>query len=88
MTPALGRSEVIRYVQMKKDKRSPFLNRMDASLTRLRICLRSKAFAKVASLDQGEDDDVRPWIRGFVQKHGVKDAQILLSGVGMLTAKY
>jgi hypothetical protein len=50
-------------------------------------CLRSQAFAKVASLDQGEDDDVRPWIRGFVQKHGVKDAHILLSGVGMLTAK-
>ena len=43
-----------------------------------------QAFARAASLDEGEDDEVRPWIQGFVQKHGVKDAQMLLEGVGLL----
>jgi len=35
--------------------------------------------------DGGPDDQVRPWIRGFVDMVGEKEAKVLLEGAGILT---
>jgi len=36
------------------------------------------------NLDHGTDDDVRPWLAGFVQDKGLSVAQSLLKDVGVL----
>jgi hypothetical protein len=47
----------------------------------------SQAFNKVARRDEGTDDDVRPWLAGFVQDKGSVAAEALLAGVGHLEPK-
>jgi hypothetical protein len=47
----------------------------------------SQAFNKVARRDEGTDDDVRPWLAGFVQDKGSDAAEALLAGAGHLEPK-
>ena len=44
----------------------------------------SQAYNKVARRDEGTDDDIRPWLAGFVEDKGPDAAQALLVGVGHL----
>ena len=41
-------------------------------------------FAQAQKLDEGCDDEVRPWLQGFVQEVGINEAKRLLEGVGIL----
>ncbi len=44
----------------------------------------SQAYNKVARRNEGTDDDIRPWLAGFVEEKGPDAAQALLAGVGYL----
>jgi len=43
-----------------------------------------QAYARAKDLDQLADDEVRPWLRGFVREEGLAVAGQLLEGVGEL----
>jgi len=45
----------------------------------------NQAFLKAKDLDKGgADDEVRPWLRGFVKEVGLATARHLLDGAGIL----
>ena len=37
-----------------------------------------------ANVDYGTDDDIRPWLDGFVKDKGIKTTEKLLSHAGLL----
>jgi hypothetical protein len=55
-----------------------------ARLFTLIFFVASQAYNKVARRDEGTDDDIRPWLAGFVQEKGPVAAKTLLAGVGYL----
>jgi hypothetical protein len=44
-------------------------------------------YERQKKLDMGTNDDIRPWLQGFVQAEGDKEAHALLKGVGVLEPK-
>lgn len=63
--------------------------RNDARITDARVGeLRSrKEYNKVKALDTGTNDDIRPWLQGFVENMGAAKAHFLLDQVGVLQPK-
>jgi hypothetical protein len=47
----------------------------------------SQAYNKLARRAEGTDDDIRPWLAGFVQEKGPAAAEALLADVGHLEPK-
>jgi hypothetical protein len=41
-----------------------------------------QTFSEYQNLDNGDDDGVRPWLKGFVAEMGADTAAELLKGVG------